>query len=99
MLGIRNLALRIRVRVAYPLGHDGVKFFTLSWLSGYATKYQAWCISANIVCVWSHVLVPIFKNKDDVQSCSNYRGIKLNSSTLKIWESDGGLTRKRSEDQ
>ncbi|KAK3574849.1 hypothetical protein QTP86_018434, partial [Hemibagrus guttatus] len=28
------------------------------------------------------VLVPIFKNKGDVQSCSNYRGIKL----MKLWE-------------
>ncbi|KAK3556316.1 hypothetical protein QTP70_007123 [Hemibagrus guttatus] len=29
------------------------------------------------------VLVPIFKNKGDVQSCSNYRGIKLMSHTMK----------------
>ncbi|KAK3510278.1 hypothetical protein QTP70_032702, partial [Hemibagrus guttatus] len=33
------------------------------------------------------VLVPIFKNKGDVQSCSNYRGIKLMSHTMKLWES------------
>ncbi|KAK3560556.1 hypothetical protein QTP86_010961 [Hemibagrus guttatus] len=32
------------------------------------------------------VLVPIFKNKCDVQSCSNYRGIKLMSHTMKLWE-------------
>ncbi|KAK3569551.1 hypothetical protein QTP86_034820 [Hemibagrus guttatus] len=32
------------------------------------------------------VLVPIFKNKSDVQSCSNYRGIKLMSHTMKLWE-------------
>jgi len=32
------------------------------------------------------VLVPFFKNKGDVQSCSNYRGIKLMSHTMKIWE-------------
>ncbi|KAK3519971.1 hypothetical protein QTP70_009635 [Hemibagrus guttatus] len=32
------------------------------------------------------VLVPIFKNKGDVQSCSNYRGIKLMSYTMKVWE-------------
>ncbi|KAK3548848.1 hypothetical protein QTP70_021035, partial [Hemibagrus guttatus] len=36
---------------------------------------------------WSRsVLVPIFKNKGDVQSCSNYRGIKLMSHTVKLWE-------------
>ncbi|KAK3570316.1 hypothetical protein QTP86_017172 [Hemibagrus guttatus] len=32
------------------------------------------------------VLVPIFKNKGDVLSCSNYRGIKLMSHTMKLWE-------------
>uniref|UniRef100_A0A8I6WS22 Reverse transcriptase domain-containing protein n=1 Tax=Hordeum vulgare subsp. vulgare TaxID=112509 RepID=A0A8I6WS22_HORVV len=32
------------------------------------------------------ILVPIFKNKGDVQSCTNYRGIKLMSHTMKPWE-------------
>ena len=32
------------------------------------------------------VLLPIFKNKGDVQSCSNYRGIKLIGHTMKLWE-------------
>uniref|UniRef100_A0A3B3BTI6 ribonuclease H n=1 Tax=Oryzias melastigma TaxID=30732 RepID=A0A3B3BTI6_ORYME len=32
------------------------------------------------------VMVPIFKNKGDVQSCGNYRGIKLMSHTMKVWE-------------
>ena len=31
-------------------------------------------------------LIPIFKNKGDVQRCSNYRGIKLISHTMKLWE-------------
>ncbi|KAK3570189.1 hypothetical protein QTP86_016499, partial [Hemibagrus guttatus] len=35
---------------------------------------------------WRSVLVPIFKNKGDVQSCSNYRGMKLMSHTMKVWE-------------
>ncbi|KAK3574277.1 hypothetical protein QTP86_004371 [Hemibagrus guttatus] len=35
---------------------------------------------------WRSVLVPIFKNKGDMQSCSNYRGIKLMSHTMKLWE-------------
>jgi hypothetical protein len=32
------------------------------------------------------ILVPIFKNKGDVPSCTNYRGIKLMSHTIKLWE-------------
>ena len=32
------------------------------------------------------VLIPIFKNKGDVQSCSNYRGIQLIGHTMKLWE-------------
>ena len=31
-------------------------------------------------------LIPIFKEKGDVQDCNNYRGIKLMSHTMKIWE-------------
>jgi hypothetical protein len=31
-------------------------------------------------------LVPIFKNKRDIQSCTNYRGIKLMSHTMKLCE-------------
>uniref|UniRef100_A0A8D8SH78 Craniofacial development protein 2 n=2 Tax=Cacopsylla melanoneura TaxID=428564 RepID=A0A8D8SH78_9HEMI len=31
-------------------------------------------------------LVPIYKEKGDVQDCGNYRGIKLMSHTMKIWE-------------
>ncbi|XP_013169614.1 PREDICTED: uncharacterized protein LOC106119245, partial [Papilio xuthus] len=31
-------------------------------------------------------LVPIFKNKGDVQICNNYRGIKLMSHSMKAWE-------------
>lgn len=32
-----------------------------------------------------HVLVPIFKNKGDVQSCGSYRRIKLMNHTIKLW--------------
>ena len=33
------------------------------------------------------ILVPIYKNKGDIQSYTNYRGIKLMSHTMKLWES------------
>jgi hypothetical protein len=32
------------------------------------------------------VLVPVYKNKGDAQNCNNYRGIKLISHTMKLWE-------------
>ena len=32
------------------------------------------------------VLIPIYKNKRDAQCCGNYRGIKLMSHTMKVWE-------------
>jgi hypothetical protein len=31
-----------------------------------------------------NISVPIFKNKGDIQSCTNYRGIKLMSHTMKL---------------
>ena len=32
------------------------------------------------------VLIPIYKNKGEAQVCGSYRGIKLMSHTMKIWE-------------
>ena len=32
------------------------------------------------------MLIPIYKNKGDEQCCGNYRGIKLMSHTMKVWE-------------
>ena len=31
-------------------------------------------------------LTPIFKNKGDILECNNYRGIKLMSHFMKLWE-------------
>ena len=31
-----------------------------------------------------NILVPIYKNKGDIQSCTNYRRIKLMSHTIKL---------------
>ena len=32
------------------------------------------------------VLVPLYKGKGDIKECGNYRGIKLMSHTIKLWE-------------
>ncbi len=32
------------------------------------------------------MIIPIYKEKGDIQDCGNYRGIKLMSHTMKFWE-------------
>ena len=44
-------------------------------------------ITETIPSAWrDSVLVPIFKEKGDIQECKNYRGMKLLTHTFKIWE-------------
>ncbi|VFQ73396.1 unnamed protein product [Cuscuta campestris] len=49
------------------------------------------CVYCRRICLmpdeWREtLLVPLFKGKGDIQSCENYRGIKLLSHTMKVWE-------------
>ena len=32
------------------------------------------------------IIIPLYKNKGDIQDCNNFRGIKLISHTMKLWE-------------
>ena len=34
----------------------------------------------------SSTVIPLYKNKGDIQDCNNFRGIKLLSHTMKLWE-------------
>lgn len=34
----------------------------------------------------SSTVFPLYKNKDDIQDCNNFRGVKLLSYTMKLWE-------------
>lgn len=69
----------IPVEVWKCLGEAAVEFLT--------RLFNRILVSEKMPEEWrSSVLVPIFKNKGDVQSCNNYRGIKLMSHTMKVWE-------------
>ena len=34
----------------------------------------------------ANTIISLYKNKGDIQDCNNYRGIKLLSHTMKLWE-------------
>ena len=69
----------IPVDVWKCLGESALKFLT--------KLYNRTMESERMPEEWrDSVLITIFKNKGDVQSCSNYRGIKLISHTMKLWE-------------
>ena len=85
-LALKNM---VRNKATYPdqipieawrcLGDVGISLltslFNKIWTS--AKMPEEWRLSE---------VIPIYKNKGDVQSCSNYRGIKLLSHTMKLWE-------------
>ncbi|CAL5400242.1 unnamed protein product [Camellia sinensis] len=61
------------------LGKKGV-----AWLTRLFSKIL---LTRNMPDEWrKSILVPIYKNKGDVQNCNNYRGIKLMCHIMKVWE-------------
>ena len=63
------------------MGDDG-----LSWLTKLFNKIIR---TKKMSDEWrKSIMVPIYKNKGDIQNCTNYRGIKLISHAMKLWESD-----------
>ncbi|GJW02906.1 retrovirus-related pol polyprotein LINE-1 [Tanacetum coccineum] len=61
------------------LGGEGVRWLTILFNKtlSRAKMPEEWRLSE---------VIPIYKNKGDAQTCSNYRGIKLLSHTMKLWE-------------
>ena len=56
----------------------------ISWLKKLFNKIM-W--SKKISDYWRRsTLVPIYKNKGDIQNYANYKGIKLVSHIIKLWE-------------
>jgi len=61
------------------LGEDGV-----AWLTDF---FNIIFKTAKMPQEWRHsTIIPLYKNKGDAQHCNNYRGIKLLSHTMKLWE-------------
>ena len=67
------------VEVWKCLGESALKFLT--------KLYNITMESERMPDEWrDSVLIPIFKNKGDIQSCSNDIGITFISHTMKLWE-------------
>ncbi|KAL6531786.1 hypothetical protein OROMI_028149 [Orobanche minor] len=69
----------IPIEVWRCLGERGIEWLTMLFNKIWRSNKMpsAWRKS---------ILVPLYKNKGDVQDCSNYCGIKLMSHTMKLWE-------------
>ena len=66
------------VEVWKCMGQMGIKFLT--------RLFNRLLMGEQMPEEWRSVLIPIYKNKGDAQCCGNYRGIKLMSHTMKVWE-------------
>ena len=54
---------------------------------GMLMKWFNKILDSEIIKEWrKNVLVPIFKSKDNLKSCSNYKGIKQMNHTIIIWK-------------
>ena len=69
----------IPVEIWKSLGEDGVPWLTdfFNVISKTAKMPQEWRYST---------IIPLYKHKGDAQNYNNYRGIKLLSHTMKLWE-------------
>ncbi|KAE8726473.1 Glutathione reductase, cytosolic [Hibiscus syriacus] len=70
---------QIPITVWLAVGEEGVKWLTNIFNINLETAKmpEEWREST---------VIPIYKNKGDPQRCGNYRGIKLLSHTMKLWE-------------
>ena len=69
----------IPMEVWIPLGNKGVEFFV--------NFFNRLLQGEKMPDEWRRsVLVPLYKSKGDIKKCGNYRGIKLMSHSMKLWE-------------
>ena len=70
---------QILLKVWKCLSEEGLKW--LAELSNVIFR------TAKILKKWRFsTVIPLYKNKADIQHCNNYRGIKSLSHTMKLWE-------------
>ena len=79
-----------RMKGGKTIGPDGIPIEVWRCLGGIAivwlTKLFNHIFRSNkMPDEWRSILVPIYKNKGDIKGCTNYRGIKLMSHTMKLW--------------
>ena len=81
-----------KMKTSKALGPDGIPIEVWRCLGSVATSWLTNLFNKILQTnkmpdEWrKSILVPIYKNKGDIQNCSNYRGIKLMSHTMKLWE-------------
>ena len=64
-----------------------LNFFTYVWIGQLINIFNVIMQSGKIPDEWREsTITPIYKYKGDHMNCSNYRGIKLLSHTMKLWE-------------
>uniref|UniRef100_A0A8I6YAQ5 Reverse transcriptase domain-containing protein n=1 Tax=Hordeum vulgare subsp. vulgare TaxID=112509 RepID=A0A8I6YAQ5_HORVV len=81
-----------RMKVGKAMGPDGIPIEVWRGLGDIAIVWLTKLFNLNFRSnkmpeEWRRsISVPIFRNKGDAQSCTNYCGIKLMSHTMKLWE-------------
>ena len=85
---MKQLSKMVRNKACGPDGLPIEAIMVVAELNPELLTYILQRIMANgIPCIWKKSkLIPIFKNKGDFLECNNYRGIKLMSHFMKLWE-------------
>ena len=69
----------ITIKVWRGFGEEGIRWLT--------NLFNVILKTHKMPVEWrNNILIPLFKNKGDVQVCGNYRGINLLSHQMKLWE-------------
>ncbi|KAF3621096.1 hypothetical protein FXO38_31983 [Capsicum annuum] len=82
----------LRMRRGRAMGPDKIPVDFWKFIGGAGVRWLTELFNdifktAKILEAWRwSTMIPLYKNKGDIQSCTNYRDIKLLSHMMKIWE-------------